>query len=126
MQPGRNHSGKHGKVGKVWFIKTELLWDSLRAKKRLQLLSAGLGSGRDLQSPIWAVSSEFGFGFSLSVRLAMGSPLGATPALLQGVCLLQFCPFFLSPCCSSESLGELSISQLVLLILLEEEPRGSP
>lgn len=64
----------------------------------------------------------------------MGCPSWLTPALLQGVCLLQFCFFFLSPCCSSESRGELSISQLVLLgpdpgcglwMQEEEELRGS-
>lgn len=40
-----------GKAGKVWFIETKLLWDSLKAKERLQLLSAGLGSGRDHNVP---------------------------------------------------------------------------
>lgn len=34
-------------VGKVLFVKNELLWDSLKSKERLQLLSVGLGSVRD-------------------------------------------------------------------------------
>lgn len=92
----------------MWFIKTKLLWDSLKAKKRLQLLSVGLGSGR---VPRGLSALSLGFGFSQSLRLVMGCPLGA---LLQGVCLLQLC-LFLSPCCSAEPLGELSISHLVLL-----------
>lgn len=70
-----------GKVGKVWFIKTKLLWDSLKAKERLQLLSVGLGSGRDnaVPSGLLAVTKpvSLGCGFSQSI----------------GVFLLQFCLF---------------------------------
>lgn len=51
----------------------------------------GIGQGREIPSGLLAVS--LGFCFSLSVRLVMRSPLGPTPALLQGVCLLQFCLF---------------------------------
>lgn len=76
------------------FIKTKLLWDSLKAKKRLQLLSVGLGSGRDSKVPCGLLALSLGFGFSLSMRLVMGCPSRATPALLQGVCLPQFCLFF--------------------------------
>lgn len=63
------------------------------------------------QSPTWAISTESWIWFLSVCEAGVGCPLGA---LLQGVCLLQLC-LFLSPCCSAEPLGELSISHLVLL-----------
>lgn len=86
---------QHGKVGKVWFIKTKLLWDSLRAKKRLQLLSAGVGSGRDRQSPIWAVSSESWFWFLSVCEAGDGVSLGSHPCPASGSLSASILPFFL-------------------------------
>lgn len=88
------------------------------------------------------MSSEPWFGFLSVCRAGDGISLrGYTcpaPGSFSGSILPCFREFFwfnfLSPCCSSESLGELSISQLVLLdpdpssglwVQEEEELRGS-
>lgn len=98
-----------------------------------------LGIGQGFLSPIWAISSESWVWFHrifLSVYEAGdGVSLVAHSCPASGslsASILLF--FFLSPCCSSESLGELSISRLVLLspdpgcglwMQEEEELRGS-
>lgn len=105
----------------MWFIKNKLLWDSLKAKEGLQLLSEVLGSVR-LESPIWAISSKSCFCFFQSIRSGDRVSLGGQSCPdSREVCLLQLSLRFslnLVPACTlplchrllSASLGELSIS----------------